>query len=249
MNIYSKTITISSLLAVFLIFTLLFVTNASAQSQNATSSSVKIFPPSSKPYGLSYEDHVKNYWKFTLAIPKATHPWMDKTGEKCRFGQESSNSSIFYLPTNDKGFSKRTCKIPGGSAVFIPVIVGEMSLLEVRQDNPNVKIGDLPGIAKDDHVKITNLKLRINDKNFNEDEIRKYGVLTSVFNVTFADNGLFGVVDGGPTVAAGDGYYVITEPLSKGTYIINPGGQLCADPTGCLADDYLTNVNTTLIVE
>ena len=105
--------------------------------------------------------------------------------------------------------------------------------------------------AKVDQNKMNIFKLSINNQNFTENELKSYSVLTDVFNETFADNGLFGVVNGGPTLAAAGGYYVITEPLSKGTYLISTAGESCLNGVNAcpLANDFNTYVTTKLIVE
>ena len=41
------------------------------------SNSVNIFPPGSKPYGLTYAEHEKNFWKWILEIPAKESPLND----------------------------------------------------------------------------------------------------------------------------------------------------------------------------
>ncbi|MBV9666734.1 MAG: hypothetical protein JO327_01250, partial [Nitrososphaeraceae archaeon] len=43
-------------------------------------------PPGSKPDGLSYEEHVKNFWQHIIPIPKNNNPWYDGTGANCANG-------------------------------------------------------------------------------------------------------------------------------------------------------------------
>lgn len=219
-------------------------------SPNSSQKSVSIIPRDESIAGLSYEDHVINYWKLTLSIPKKDHPWYDPTGQKCRVGQEKLNSSVFYLPTNGGGQDKRICKIPAGLGILIPIIVGEYSLLEYKNRGENKKVENLPQDAKGDQDRMRNLELKINDTKFTEDILRKHSVLTGIFNATFPDNGIFDVKKGGPTMSAADGYYIITEPLSKGTYLIYTHGDMCNNDLECpSADDFTTTVSTTLIVE
>jgi hypothetical protein len=66
-----------------------------------------------------------------LSLPIDQNPMEDKTGEKCTFGQESSESPVFYLAGNTGGFSSITCKIKAGLGVFIPIITVEASQAEV----------------------------------------------------------------------------------------------------------------------
>ena len=73
---------------------------------------VNIFPPDSKPYGLTFTEHAKNFWKWILPQPTNNNPADDPTGEKCLNGQANSTSQVFYLSENAGGRSERTCKVP-----------------------------------------------------------------------------------------------------------------------------------------
>jgi|SRR5215216_4674966 hypothetical protein len=79
-------VALSALLMLLFSFTL---------SPVAGSNSVNIFSPGSKPYGLTYAEHIKNYWKWLLSIPANEGPTDDPTGEKCASGQSNTNSSVF----------------------------------------------------------------------------------------------------------------------------------------------------------
>ena len=231
-------------MAVPVFFTLL-VTTSYAQSSNT----IGIYPPNTKPYGISYEDHIKNYWKFVIKFPNKSNPWTDETGKMCRNGQEELNSSIFYLPTGGGGNFERVCKIPAGVGIFIPVLVGEFSLLE---SNKGTKPEDLRSTAKNDQENMHVFTLAIGDKKLETEDMKKYGVLTGLFNLTFPKDNLFGVAIPGntSTLAGADGYYVITEPLPKGTYVIKTNGEMCTKDDGCPSgDNFKGNVTTTLIAE
>jgi hypothetical protein len=235
----------SPVLLIIPIFFTMLVTTTFAQSSNT----VGIFPQNSKPFGLSYEDHIKNYWKFAIKFPNENNPWTDKTGGMCRNGQESVNSSIFYLPSGGGGDFERVCKIPAGVGLFIPVLVGEMSLLEAEN---GTKSEDLPGLAKADQGNMHVFTLSIGDKKLDSESLKKYGFLTGLFNLTFPRENLFGVVipTNKTTTAAADGYYVITEPLAKGTYVINTYGEMCTLGNDCPGgDNFKGNVTTTVIAE
>jgi hypothetical protein len=39
--------------------------------------SVNVFPPATDPYGLTYDEHVKNFWKWLISLPKNMNPWDD----------------------------------------------------------------------------------------------------------------------------------------------------------------------------
>jgi hypothetical protein len=178
---------------------------------------VNILPPGGKQYGLTYADHIKNFWKWAIKTPANENPVNDPTGVKCATGQENTNSSVFYLAPNNGGTSQRTCKVPAGKALFIPVMPMESSDKEL----PKASVADLSNSAKNDQDHVNSLYLKIGDKEYNFQDLDKYRTHTDAFEVVFPDNGIFGVLKGGVSKAVADGRYIITEPLAKGTYPIH----------------------------
>ena len=178
---------------------------------------VNILPPGGKPYGLTYADHIKNFWKWAIKTPANENPVNDPAGVKCAAGQEDTNSSVFYLAPNNGGTSQRTCKVPAGKALFIPVMPMESSDKEL----PKASVADLSNSAKNDQDHVNSLYLKIGDKEYNFQDVDKYRTHTDAFEVVFPDNGIFGVLKGGVSKAVADGRYIITEPLAKGTYPIH----------------------------
>jgi hypothetical protein len=179
------------------------------------SNSVNIFPPESKPYGLTFAEHQKNFWKWVLGIPANESPVNDPTGEKCASVQSNTNSSVFYLSFNNGGISERTCKVPVGKGLLIPVMQVEWS----DKEAPGASVEELHKSAKKDQDSVYSLYLKIGDKEYKYKDLIKYRTHTDVFEVVFPDNGIFGVIEGGVSKVVGDGFYIITEPLTKGNYL------------------------------
>jgi hypothetical protein len=235
-----RDITIGTIFALFL-----FVLTYSFVPVEARSS-INIFqpPPDSKPYGLSYEQHVENFYDWLISVPSDENPSNDPTGQNCAKGQENTNSSVFYLVGGGGGKFDKTCKVPAGKAIFIPVMSVEVSDKEV----PNASVDDLHKLAKKDQDSITSLFLKIGDKEYSFDDLKKYRVHTGVFEVVFPENAIFGATPG-PSKAVADGHHVITEKLAKGIYTINYKGSLICPGTECLAPNFAEDVKFTLIVE
>jgi hypothetical protein len=211
----------------------------------AGSNPVNIFPPGSKPYGLPYDKHIENFWKWTLGIPAKDNPINDPTGEKCATGQLNTNSSVFYLAFNNGGISERTCKVPAGKGLFIPVMQVELS----DKDTPGATVEELKLSAKTDQDSVNSLYLKIGDKEYNFEDLRKYRTDTDGFDVDYADNGIFGIVEGGPTKAVADGYYIMTDPLQKGNYTIHYKSSLsCLEP-GCAEPNFAQDIKYNIIAE
>ena len=92
--------------------------------------------------------------------------------------------------------------------------------------------------TKTDQGSVNSLYLKIGNKEYNFGDLRKYRTDTDIFDVDYADNGIFGIVEGGPTKASADGYYIITEPLQKGNYTVHYKSSLiCLDP-GCAEPNF-----------
>ena len=63
-------------------------------------------------------------------------------------------------------------------------------------------------------------------------DLSKYRTPTGDFEVTFPKNAIFGATEG-ISKAVADGYYVITQPLAKGTYTILYKSSLICPGTDC----------------
>lgn len=93
----------------------------------------------------------KNFWKWLVSIPKIHIPESDLTGERSANDQTNLKSSIFYLSIGPNGglAVERTCAIPNGKGILIPVMVVVVSDKEVPEI-PNPTIEDLSRKAKKD---------------------------------------------------------------------------------------------------
>jgi hypothetical protein len=209
------------------------------------SKSVNIFPPESKPYGLTFAEHQQNFWKWVLEIPANESPVNDRTGEKCANGQSNSNSSVFYLSFNNGGISTRSCEVPAGKGLFIPIMQVEFSEKEV----PNASIEDLRRAVTKDQDSVNSLYLKIGDKEYKYGDLIKYRTQTDVFEVVFPDNGIFGVIEGGVSKVIGDGFYIITEPLTKGNYSVHfKSSLICLDPD-CAEPNFAQDIKYNILAE
>ena len=211
----------------------------------ASSNSLNIFPPGSKPYGLPYSEYAQNFWKWTYGISSKDNPMNDPTGEKCANGQSLTNSSVFMLSINNGGLSERTCKVPPGKGLLIPVMQVAIS----DKEYPNVSVEELSESAKKDQDSVNSLYLKIDDREYMYQDLIKYRTHTQPFEVMIPDNGVFGIVDGGLSKTVADGFYILTEPLTKGNYTVHYKSSLiCAEPD-CADPNFVQDIKYNIIVE
>ena len=233
-------------IAISVIFLLFF--SSLTLSARATNS-INILPPGGEPYGLTYEEHIENFWKWVLSLPSNVNPWTDETGQNCAIDQVGANSSVFYLGNNEGGESNRICKVQSGKALFIPISPVEINFKEA----PAAKtIKDLQAIVKNDQDGLTSLTLTIDDKQYNLQDLKKYRMPapSGEFDVVFPQNPVFvGSAGPGPTKAVADGYYVLTEPLSKGNHTIMFTSSLACLEADCPDPNFVQKIKYNIIAE
>ena len=205
---------------------------------------VNIYPPGSSPYGISYKDNIKNFWKYAISIPSDQSPMKDKTGEKCAVGQENSSSPDLLPYWFNGGKTERTCTIPHGKGVLIPVMIVEVSDKEV----PNVPVEELHKIATKDQDGVTSIYLKIDDKDYDFNYLKKFRTHTDTFDVVFPENALFGVTSG-KSKAVADGYYIMIDVLPEGKHEIHYKSSLLCPGVDCLEPNFVQDVKYTLIAK
>ena len=87
------------------------------------------------------------------------------------------------------------------------------------------------------------------NKEYNYQDLLKYRTHTDAFNVNFANNGIFGIVQGGPTRAVADGFYILTQPLAKGTYPIHYKSSLICTQPDWYTPNYAQDITYTIIAQ
>ena len=182
---------------------------------------IEVFKTNESPFGLSYEDHIKNYWKFTCKIPKDRNPAIDNNGQRDEIANQNSNAPVFYLNSSDKGDTRveRRCRVPAGKGIFIPVFGVEVSEIEVQ----NSTVNDLKRIAKKDQDSANDLSAKLDGNEVSD--IKSFRKSTNEFEIEFPQNALFKCPQG-TSKAVADGYYIITKPLSPGTHTVEVKGKV-----------------------
>jgi hypothetical protein len=116
-----------------------------------------------------------------------------------------------------------------------------------QKEAPKDTAQDLVKAATADQDGVNSLYLKIGDKEWKYPDLLKYRTHVGVFNVTFPNNGLFGIIQGGPTIAAGDGYYIMTEPLPKGNYLVHYKSSLICTQPDCVDPHFAQDITYNII--
>jgi hypothetical protein len=99
------------------------------------------------------------------------------------------------------------------------------------KEYPGATADDLISIAKKDQDSVNSLYLKLDDNEYRYDDLINYRTNTTPFDVVFPENPAFGVLESGPSKAAADGFYILTDPLSRGNQTVHyKSSLLCLDP-------------------
>jgi hypothetical protein len=185
-------------------------------SAYGTSQDKLVYPPDSKPFGLSYGNWSTQWWQWALSTPGNESLINDRTGEYCSVGQDNPN--VFFLAGSGGGAAERTCTVPVGKGILIPVLNAEYSYAEFpdlksETDLRNAVHGDMDGAR--------NLKLIVDGKEIRN--LSQFRVDSPIFNFSTPQGGLFGLNDV-DSQGVSDGYYVMLKGLSPGAHEIRWSG-------------------------
>ena len=169
-----------------------------------------VFSKDSTPYGAPYGNWIAKWWNWTLSIPKGEHPRDDFTPEKCAANQ---GGPVWFLADHLGGREERTCHIPAGRAILIPILTGECGyeVPEVKNEEDMrdcATAGNEYGVieATVDGVKIKDLE--------------SYRTQSGFFNSSIVENNIYDSPSGNYRAFA-DGYFLFLEPLPAGKHDVN----------------------------
>jgi hypothetical protein len=210
-----------------------------AQEAGSSNSTPSVFPPDSKPYGLTYGEWTAKWWQWAYMMPEANNPMVDNTGEKCANNQ---SGPVWFLAGTAGGAVTRECTIPSGTAILVPIInVVCDSALDPSLDTE----AKLRECARTDQDTVTAKEITVDGTNIAN--LDSYRFQSPVFNLTYPENNIAGVAPQ-TAKAVSDGFWVLLEPLSPGTHEIHFKSVL-GDPTAIGTANFALDVRYMLTVE
>jgi hypothetical protein len=182
----------------------------------------QLYSIDSKPFGLTMSEWSVKWFQWLLPIPQENNPASDKTGQDCAQGQPTKD--VWFLAQTTSGPGERTCTIPAGRAILLPVAINECSTAEdpALTTESALRACAVAGnevnsiIAIVDGVKLRNLE--------------QYRVQSPLFTFTYPDNNIFGAPSG-PTQAVSDAYMTFLKPLPPGNHTLQFSQVTLDNPT------------------
>lgn len=174
-----------------------------------------VLPAHSTVEGKTLAQWSADWWQWALSFPASNNPLLDDTGANAHLGDVGS---VFFLAGGVGGSIDRTFTVPKDKFVFLPVLntifvaTDPGDTLQVALEANAAFIATVSELhANIDEAPVPNL--------FDHRETTLSG-----FNVTLPDDNLLGIAAGVYGPAASDGFWLMLEPLSEGSHIINFGG-------------------------
>jgi len=175
-------------------------------------SSIELFAPNDKPFGLTYGEWTVKWWQWALSIPAYESPILDNHGEKAtvqQFGEVWFLAGTF----GENRFPQRKCSVPRGKCLLFPVINYEMNVYE----NPDLdNDADLIDHVRRDMDDIVNKIASVDNVDI---PIYRIQSVPAIFPLVVNNENCIGI-KGGLTMVAADGYWVFLKPLPLGNHEI-----------------------------
>jgi hypothetical protein len=179
-----------------------------------------VIPPTASPFGRPYSEWTADWWRWYIQTPfDNNHPSVDRTGAQCA---RSQSGPVWYLSGSEKVGIEKTCIIPKGKAILVPILNTECSYVE---DKSITNVEGLRTCTKDMADHYTGLKVIYDGVAISDSEIhQKYRVVSSPFKVNFPAKNVYTASPPGNTTSVSDGYWVFLEAPSPGNHELKFGG-------------------------
>jgi hypothetical protein len=170
-------------------------------------------------YGLTYEAWTARFAQWRHSLPMPIDPGADPTGERCGYGQAGP---VFFLVQSGEEPAERTCTIPTGTALLLPLLDASCSTVEpppfFGRDEAELR-------ACTESLFTPRAELTAVIDGASIPDLEHYRVQSDLFTVALPEDN---VLELEPAVLEGviDGYWLLLAPLPPGQHELHFGGAL-----------------------
>lgn len=184
-----------------------------------------LLPPDATVGEETFGDLTARWWQWAdnMGIP----PYVDPDGRLCEVGQEGA---VWFLAGTDGSFNaRRTCVVPEGRYLLVPVI--NMRYSQRRHNNVQARRGKpapSPCAALQQGAAVNN------DRLASAVALIDGARVTDVTRYRVRSNGCFSLATGeaNSPLTAADGYWLLIKPLPPGIHTVIIGANYDADDSG-----------------
>ena len=202
----------------------------------------RVSPIQSTPYGKSYGEWAVAWWQWALSIPADRNPLTDTTGE---FAGESQHGPVWFVAGTFGNSAERSFTVPAGKAIFMPVFnwIFGSGVFDCDPTVPGVTC-DVPTLQATAAVNTEAAEvLEVSIDGVPLQNVRGYRARSpGPFSITYPENSVVGVPAGNYSPQVADGYWLLLEPLAKGTHEIHIRAGASHTSNGPIAFDVVDHI-------
>jgi len=201
-----------------------------------------VYAPNENVQGMSYGDWSAAWWQYILLFTNDVSPYADTTGQYCNEGQ---GGPVFFLVGGPVNPTTRSCTIPAGKALFVPIINVECSSVETDGfQGRNAQEARACAALWNDGTDRKNLMFTIDGIKVKHLGDFRMQSPFYYFNMMPATNNFLGV-NATEGYSVSDGYWVMVKPLSPGTHVIHFKGAWVSGPGAGAVQNVTYNLTVT----
>lgn len=158
-----------------------------------------------------------DWWQWVLSEPQATNPQYDKNGD---FAASGDQGKYFFVAGTFGGDAERSFTVDANQKLVIPLL--NAFAVKTEPDETAEYLRDYVTSSMD---RVTDLDLKVDGKEFSDDELFQLRTYADEFSFVFPDsNNLYSLPAGEYEPAFSDGYWAMLK-LSPGKHDIEFGGE------------------------
>jgi len=186
-------------------------------AENATpAAATAVLPPEAEVTGLGLAEWSARSWQWFFSFPPDVNPFSDDTGARCGYGQAGA---VFFL-AGAEGSVERSCVIPAGVHLFVPLLGSECSTVEpppfFGQDEAELNRCATDAIEMAERAfDMSTMRLTVDGQAIVN--LSTYRTVTPLFTLWLPEDNLLGS-DERVAGSVADGYQVMLNPLPEGEH-------------------------------
>jgi hypothetical protein len=183
--------------------------------QAAASARPAVVPPDATVQGRTYGEWSALWWQQVLAIPAATNPLAQQGRVECELGR----GKVRFLVGTLGGDAQRSCSVPAGVTLLVPMINGECSTAEGN----GTTAAELRACAEGLIEPVSSLNASVDGRPIRR--LRRFRFTSPLFAFDLPAGDVLGKGPvASPSVAAG--FWVMLRPLPRGRHVVRFGGAI-----------------------
>jgi hypothetical protein len=185
----------------------------------AQAAKVKVFPPQSKPFGLTYGQWSAEWWK--QAVRQTGAPGTPFAAGAVNCSSMGTGDVVFLVGTTPAVSPSvaRSCTISKHAAVLLPAINGECSQAESNGSTD----AELRACATSQADEFTNVHVVVDGRALSG--LSAFRFASPLYRFSPVAGNVFGIPAAVNSPSVADGYWVMLDKLKKGTHTVSFGGE------------------------